>query len=78
MKILKKDGLRPPTKIQKRVKTIPTSDLILWAENALYVIGKEITHHQRDRSIEALYEAEMGAEALLAITQELISRAKNA
>jgi hypothetical protein len=60
------------------VKTIPTSDLILWAENALYVIGKEITHHQRDRSIEALYEAEMGAEALLAITQELISRAKNA
>jgi hypothetical protein len=47
------------------------------AENALYVIGNEITHHQRDKNIDALYEAEVGAEALLAITQELQKRAKN-
>lgn len=62
--------------MQKRVSGIGTSDLIMWAENALYVIGKEITHHQRDRSIDALYEARMGAEALLAITDELIKRAE--
>jgi len=61
--------------MQKRVSGIGTPDLIMWAENALYVIGKEITHHQRDRSIEALYEARLGAEALLAITDELIKRA---
>jgi hypothetical protein len=48
----------------------------MWAENALYVIGKEITHHQRDRSIDALHEARLGAEALLAITDELIKRAE--
>jgi len=48
----------------------------MWAENALFVIGKGITHHQRD-GIENLYEAEMGAEALLAITQELIKRNKH-
>jgi hypothetical protein len=46
----------------------------MWAENALFVIGKEITHHQRDKSLDALYEAKLGAEALLAITNELIKR----
>ena len=60
--------------MQKRVSGIGTSDLILWAENALYVIGKEITHHQRNRNIDSLHEARMGAEALLAITDELIKR----
>jgi hypothetical protein len=49
----------------------------MWAENALYVIGKEITHHQRDKSIDALLEAELGAEALLAIVRELKKRADN-
>jgi hypothetical protein len=56
------------------VSGIGTSDLIMWAENALFVIGKEITHHQRDNSLDALYEAKLGAEALLAITNELIKR----
>jgi hypothetical protein len=51
--------------------------LVLWAENALYVIGKEITHHQRDKNTDSLYEAQMGAEALLAITNELLKRADN-
>jgi hypothetical protein len=41
------------------------------------VIGKEVTHHQRDRNIDSLYEAKLGAEALLAITEELIKRAEN-
>ena len=57
--------------------TIGTSDLIMWAENALYVIGKEVTHHQRDKNLDSLYEAELGAEALLAIVRELKKRAEN-
>jgi hypothetical protein len=77
MKILmrKKAGSQPQTKIQKRVAGIGTNDLVMWAENALFVIGKELTHHQRDKNIEALYEMELAAEALLAITQELKKRA---
>lgn len=77
MKILtkKKGGLQLQSRLEKRISGIGTPDLIMWAENALYVIGKEITHHQRDRSLEALDEAEMGAEALLAITRELKKRA---
>jgi hypothetical protein len=77
MKILtkKKAGPQPSSKMQKRVSGIGTSDLVMWAENALYVIGKEITHHQRDKNVNSLYEARLGAEALLAITDELIKRA---
>jgi hypothetical protein len=77
MKILtkKKVGPQPNNKIVQRVSGIGTSDLVMWAENALYVIGKEITHHQRDKNLDSLYEARMGAEALLAITDELIKRA---
>jgi len=56
------------------VSGIGTSDLIMWAENALYVIGKEITHHQRDKNEFALEEALMGAEALVAIIKELQKR----
>ena len=77
MKIFKKDGSHQPTKLEQRVSKIGTSELIMWAENALYVIGKELTHHQRDRNIDSLSEAEMGAEALLAITRELKKRITN-
>ena len=71
----KKAGLQPPSKIQQRVASISTPDLVMWAENALFVIGKNLTHHQRDKSKDALKEAQMGAEALLAITLELQKRA---
>lgn len=47
----------------------------MWAENALYVIGKNVTHYQRSQGFEALFEAEEGAEALVAIIRELKKRA---
>ncbi len=72
----KKDGSQPQTKLEKRIAGISTSDLVVWAENALYVIGKELTHHMRDKTDTSLYEMELGAEALLAITKELKKRAK--
>jgi hypothetical protein len=74
MKILKRAGQPQPTKLQKRIAGLSTSDLIGWAENALFVIGKGITHHPRDKDVTVLLEARMGAEALLAITEELIRR----
>jgi hypothetical protein len=76
MKIFKKAGQPQLTKIQKRVASLSTPELTSWVENSLFVIGKEITHHQKTRNIEALYEMELGAEALLAIVQELKKRAE--
>jgi hypothetical protein len=46
----------------------------MWVENALFVIGKEVTHYQRNKNQEALDEALLGAEALMAIIQELQKR----
>jgi hypothetical protein len=63
--------------MEKRIGTLSSHDLISWTENALYVIGKEITHYQRDRNMESLYEMELGAEALLGIVKELKKRATN-
>jgi hypothetical protein len=74
MKIFKKDGLPQPTKLEKRVSGIGTAELIIWAENSLAVIGKGVVHHQRD-GIDGLLDAELGAEALLAIVRELKKRA---
>lgn len=78
MKILtkKKAGSQQITKLQQRISGIGTPELILWAENALYSIGKELTHFQRDKPQLILEEARMGAEALLAITEELIKRSE--
>jgi hypothetical protein len=74
MKIFKKDGSLQLTKLQKRVAGISTPELVNWAENSLAVIGKGVYHHQRD-GVDGLLDAELGAEALLAIVQELKNRA---
>lgn len=73
----KKRAGNQQTKLQQRVSGISTPELITWAENSLFVIGKNIVHHQRD-GVDAINEAELGAEALLAITQELKKRAIDA
>lgn len=76
MKIFQKktDGRQPQTKMEKRVANIATPDLVMWAENALYVIGKEVTHWMRDKNDNSLDEAALGAEALTAIINELKKR----
>ena len=74
MKIFKKGGHHQPTKLEKRIASISTPELITWAENSLFAIGRNIVHHQRE-GIEAILLAEEGAEALLAITKELKKRA---
>lgn len=56
------------------MEKIGTTDLVLWAENALFVIGKNLTQWTRGQDDALLEEAYMGAEALLAITEELKKR----
>jgi hypothetical protein len=70
----KKDGSQPQSKLEKRVASIPTPELVTWAENALFVIGKELTGWSRSRDEIQLDEAMLGAEALYAITKELKKR----
>jgi hypothetical protein len=74
----KKDGSQPQpqSKIEKRVASIATPDLVSWAENALFVIGKELTGWMKSKSPTQLDEALLGAEALLAIAKELKKRSE--
>ena len=59
------------------MKKIGTSELVLWSENALFAIGKNLTQWSRSGDPDLLEEAHIGAEALLAITTELKSRNRN-
>lgn len=58
----------------KRVESIGSTELVAWSENALFVIGKNLTHWSKNKNPDLLEEAHMGAEALFAITTELKKR----
>lgn len=73
----KRDGYQPQTKLQKRISKISTPELVTWAENSLFVIGKELTHWMRNKDEALLEEASLGAEALYEITLELKRRSSN-
>lgn len=76
MRIFKKVGHQQPTKLEKRVSGISTPDLVGWAENALFILGREITSWLRDNDQRKMDEAVLGAEVLLAITKELQRRSR--
>jgi hypothetical protein len=56
---------------------VSTPDLILWMEQAMFTIGKNISTWQRHQSQADLDEVVMGAEAFYAIARELKKRSSN-
>jgi hypothetical protein len=60
--------------MQKRIGKLPTSELLIWSENALFVIGQNLNHWSRNKDETLLEEAKIGAEALYEITLELKRR----
>jgi hypothetical protein len=73
----KKNPERERTKIEKRVDSLPTAELLPWTENALYTIGRNLTSWQRSKDDYALEEARVGAEALYVILETLKKRHAN-
>ncbi len=65
------------SRIEKRVETLPTSDLMPWTENALYTIGRNLSTWQKTRDLASLEEARIGAEALHVILESLVKRHSN-
>jgi len=70
----KQDGHRPQTRIEKRVSSLSTPDLVSWAETSLYSLGRNLQEWNRNGNDDALDEFLLGAEAYLAIAQELKRR----
>jgi hypothetical protein len=56
------------------VASISTPELVTWAENSLFIIGKEVTSWLRTKDAVLLEEALVGGEALVAIIKELKKR----
>jgi hypothetical protein len=70
----KRNPERERTKVEKRVESLPTSELLPWVENALYAIGKNLTVWQKTQDKYALEEARMGAEVLHVILETVKKR----
>lgn len=64
----------PPTKIAQRLSRLPEADLVAWGDQAIYTTGRYLTAYQRERLPEYLDEARTGAEALLAVVDEIKRR----
>lgn len=61
-------------KIAKRVSTIPTADLEMWADQSLYELGRCLSQYLKSREEVYLNEARQGAEALHAVVEEIYKR----
>jgi len=61
-------------KLSKRVSRIPTGELEMWADQALYEIGRCLSGYSKSRDKYYLEEGLTGAEALHAVVNELNAR----
>lgn len=61
-------------KIAKRVSKIPTSELAMWSEQAVYELGRCLSAYERTREAVYLEEALNGAEAMHAVVAEYYKR----
>lgn len=61
-------------KVAKRVAKIPTGELEMWTDQAIYELGRCLSGYQKTRDMFYLNEAQSGAEALHAVVEELHKR----
>ena len=64
-----------PEKILKRIEKIPTADLPMWAEQALFELGRCLSSYEKARDAAHLTDALAGVEAAHAIVNEMHRRA---
>jgi hypothetical protein len=62
------------TKVQKRVQTLPTAELLSWSDQIMYSVGRNLSSWQKSQNAFSLEEARVGAEALHAIVDALSER----
>ena len=70
----KKTETKTKTKVEKRVATLSTAELLTWTDQVLYSVGRNVSVWQKSQDNYSLEEARMGAEALHAIMNALTER----
>jgi len=67
---------REKTKIEKRIESLPTAELVPWADQSLYTIGRYLATWQRTNEAAYLEEARIAADVVSAIVNSLAQRNK--
>lgn len=62
------------TAIDRRIEKMSSEELMLWADQAIFGIGRSMSDWQRFDSVESLKEAHMGAEALHKVLGRILMR----
>jgi len=62
------------TKVQRRVNSLPTPELLTWTDQIMYSIGRNLSAWQKTQYKDNLAEARLGAESLNAILDTLSER----
>jgi len=75
MKIFKSKQVRELTRVQRRVESLPTSELLGWTDQIIYSVGRNLSSWMKSQNNDSLEEARVGAEALHAILDTLSKRA---
>lgn len=65
---------KPKTRIEQRVAKLPTTDLMNWSDQAIFMLGRDLNDWRRGGPADHLAEAEIAAESLLAMVREVRSR----
>jgi len=74
MRIFKSKTTKELTKVQRRVKSLPTAELLAWTDQIIYSIGRNLSAWQKSQNNYSLEEARLGAESLHAILDTLKER----
>ena len=74
MKIFKNKQVRELTKIERRVATMSTSELLGWTDQIMFTVGRNLSAWVKSQNEYTLEEARVGAEALHAILDTLSKR----
>ena len=76
MKIFKRKSKfnKEVSRVQRRVATLPTPELLAWSDQIIYSIGRNLSAWQKSQHPATLDEARLGAEALHAIMDTLSER----
>lgn len=70
----KTEDARSLTKAEQRVRRMASYDLQMWAENALYGIGRSLRDWERDPETTPIQEVIIGAESLVVVLKEISRR----
>jgi len=76
MKIFKRKSkmTKELTKVQRRVKSLSTPELLNWTDQIMYSVGRNLSAWQKTQYKDNLEEARLGAESLNAILDTLSER----